>query len=232
MEIKVLFSRPLSDARKMSQLSQKGLSGVIKKGLNIKTVLVIVLMAMTSSMINAEGNGNESLAALNSMNAIEAYEANPHYIEMSSAPTIRNHKIIGSKTFKVMDGTYHKFNLISTNRNDDDFEELEYIKVTDGKVTTRGMVTKVIDAGNGKAFGQGLSLPLDDLDDYSIDEKPRAFRVPASVNSICKYLKEITVDNPRNNGVKVVDTPAKFNEITTQEKSNFVNKYKLIHHLP
>lgn len=232
MELKELFSRPLSGVRTMSQLSQKGLSGALKKVVNINTLPAIVLMAMTPSMINAEGNSRESLALHNSMNAVEMYEANPNSIGKACASTIRNHKVIGSKTFNVSEGTYHKFNMISTNSNDNDFEELEYFKVTDGKVTTRGMVTKVFDVGNGMALGKGLSLPLDDLDDYSIDENPKMFRMTSSATPINEYLREITVDNPRNNGVKVVDTPEKFNVITIQEKRDFVNKYKLIHHLP
>lgn len=232
MELKELFSRPLSDVRAMSQLSQKGLSGALKKVVNINTLPAIVLMAMTPSMINAEGNSRESLALHNSMNAVEMYEANPNSIGKACASTIRNHKVIGSKTFNVFEGTYRKFNMISTNSNDNDFEELEYINVIDGKVKTRGMVTKIaFDDAHGQALWMGFSLPLDDLDDYSIDENPKIFSQNSQATGTNEYLREITVDNPRNNGVKVVDTPEKY-KVTIQEKRDFVNKYKLIHHLP
>ncbi len=113
--------------------------------------------------------------------------------------------IIDSKTITGGD-VVNKFNLISTDGNNSNFEEIEYIREFSGKVVKRAIVKNVNfpkENNEYKSTLEGLSLNCEDLSDYNCYNHP--FGHTQSGANVYSYIRQILSSPKNNSGVVLHD---------------------------
>lgn len=192
-----------------------------KKMSTLKSVPVVVLMAMTPSMLNAVDTNNGALAELNSSGAVELYES----------AAVSQPNIIASKTV----GT-HTVNLISVDGDDRNFEEIEYIGRSPQGVMHRGIIKAVmftqIDESTPSVHLAGLALPKDDTNNYNINDVDGAKMMQCMIagKDIVPMIKSF-LDSQGNSANVTICTKTSPRKALMPVLNSEIQKYKNNHNL-
>ncbi len=118
-----------------------------------------------------------------------------------------NPRIIKSRTLSYDNvDMYYKINLISTDNDDSNYEEIEITRSLLGDITNRGMIksASLVKYKDGSYFSyvNGIPLSVRDLDDYNVNhEKRKVFSMTAAGPEIYEELGEILSSPANNSGV-------------------------------
>ena len=194
----------------------------------LKKIPVVVMLAMSPAMLNAGDNANsELLAQLNSMNAVEMYQ------NVQGMP-----KIIGTKSFPGGVTGSQKINMISVDGNDNNFEELEFIK-EDGEILQRGIIKAVLFStmsdGRPAANIAGLALPKDNSSNYNInDVRGQKLMLCMIAGPAVTYIKNAIESGANSAGITVCNPKAGQSPrmVVSRILNSEVQKYKENHNLP
>ena len=192
-----------------------------KKAGALKSVPVIVLMAMTPSMLNAVDTNNGALAELNSLNAVELYENSQ----------VSQPKIISSKTLGG-----HTVNLISVDGDDRNFEELEYYCDTPTGIVKRGIIKAVMYGNDGdtpQLFYAGIALPKENVNSYDLKDLKGAKYVSGSLRgSVAAMIKDYIESQANSTGIiNTTDMKKAPLSVLMPKLNSEIEKYKANHNL-
>lgn len=192
-----------------------------KKAGALKSVPVIVLMAMTPSMINAGDTNNELFEQLNSVNAVELYESSQ----------AKQPKIISSKTIGG-----HTVNLISVDGDDRNFEELEYYCDTPTGIVKRGIIKAVMYGNDGDTpllFYAGISLPKENVNSYDLKDLKGAKYVSGSLRGPAAIMVKDYIESQANSTGIINTTGMKKAPLSVlmPKLNSEIDKYKANHNV-
>ncbi len=154
------------------------------------------------------------------------------FVKASQVDNTYRPNIIGSKKLPYLD-SYYKLNLISTDDDDSNFEEIECIYNSVGSIYRRGIIKNACyskdDEGNIKAYVNGIPLSITDLDDYNVNRsKGSVFRITAPGKLLYNELSKLLSSPANNTGVTMFPG---FKHYSPQQALNDSREYQAEHNL-